>query len=147
MASKVVEAAVANHNQRSILGLQISDWAGTRSSFKVDREVIAYDYVKRKLTRELKVKIEGMVVVLACANHAFIDLRVEMDYLETDLPGSRTRCDVYIQDNSSHVRTYFATVDLSQMSWSVAWKRRRGLISKLYIVGQNPDEAMSHERK
>lgn len=147
MASKSVEAAVANHNQRSISSLQRSDRASTRSSFKVDREVIAYDYVKRKLTREPREKIEGMVVVLACANHTFIDVRVEMDYLETDLPGSRTRCDVYIEDKSSHVKTYFVTVDLSQMSRSVAWKRRRGLISKLYIVGQNPDEAMSHERK
>ena len=54
--------------------------------------------------------------MLACTNHTFIDVRVEMDYLETDLPGTRTRCDVYMEDKSSHVRIYFVTVDHSQMS-------------------------------
>ena len=75
-----------------------------------------------------------------------IDVGLEMEYLEADLPGCRTRCDVYLEDKSSHMRTYLATVDLSQVSRSVAWKRRTGQISKLYIVGQNPDEVMIHER-
>jgi hypothetical protein len=144
MASRSVGFAAPN-SQPSIPRLQKSDRASTRSSFKVDREVIVYDYVKRKLTREPKEKIEGMVVMRGLCKTPFVDVRAEMECLEADLPGSKTRCDVYIEDKSSDVKTYFATVDLSQMSRSVAWKRRRGQIHKLYIVGQNPDEAMIRE--
>ena len=125
--------------------LQKSDRASTRSSFKVDREVIVYDYVKRKLTKEPKEKIEGMMVVRGSRKTKYVDVRAEIECLEVDLPGSKTRCDIYIQAKSSDVKTYFATVDLSHISRSVAWKRRRGQIHKLYIVGQNPDEAMIRE--
>lgn len=145
MASKSVKFGVSGDSELSILAIQKSDRASTRSSFQVDREVIVYDYVQRKLTRQPKENVDGMTVMPDLCTLKFIDEGAERQCLEVDLPGSKTRCDVYIQDKSSGVRTYFATVDLSQMSRSIAWKRRRGLIRKLYIVGQNPDEAMMRE--
>src|SRR2546423_11971040 len=96
--------------------LQQSDRASTRSSFKVDREVIVYDYVKRKLTKEPKEKIEGMMAVRGSRKTKYVDVRAEIECLEVDLPGSKTRCDIYIQAKSSDVKTYFATVDLSHIS-------------------------------